>query len=77
MKLRKTTRRDYNGYILREYSESFLSLEEIKKLYTCLQTVPSKISSFVERSTIKDVYKHDNWTYFVVDMDGKIFELTY
>lgn len=65
------------GYVLQSYSKSFLSPEEIRKLYTRLQRVPAKISAHFERETIKSVFKYTEFTYFVVDTDNNTYILDY
>jgi hypothetical protein len=77
MEMTETIKKGYSGYLLQGFSESFLKPKEVKELYKKLLKIPSKITTFIKRETIKEAYKHTQWTYFIVDMDNKVFILDY
>ena len=77
MELNKSLKTSYTGYELQGFAESLLTRKEVKTLYRKLYRIPPKISAFINRKTIKEVFKYDSWTYFVIDTNNKIFVLDY
>lgn len=69
--------KNYRGYMLQGYAESLLKPEEVRTMYKKLKIVPNKISTFVDRKTIKEVYKYSNWNYFIIDTNSNVFVLDY
>ena len=77
MRLRKTIRANYQGHILQGFAKSLLTREEVRELYKKLERVPVKISAFIERSSVKEVYKYTAFTYFVIDDCNEVFVIDY
>ena len=77
MELQAEIKPGYSGYTLQGYAKSLLTRKEIKKYYQRLDIIPSKISTFIKRETIKEVYKYNTWNYYVVDINDNIWVLDY
>ena len=54
-----------------------VTAEDIREIYTKLERIPAKISTFIDRSTIAEAFKHGEFGYFIIDTDGETFELIY
>ena len=77
MKLRKTIPSNYCGYVLQGYAKSLLTIKEVNNMYTKLNRIPPKITVFIERKSIKEVFKHDQFTYFIIDINNEVFVIDY
>ncbi len=77
--LKTTLKGPYRGYELRHITESLLSPEEVRKTYSdCkLEKIPHKISYFLKREFIKEVYRFNKWAYYVISINNNVFILDY
>lgn len=75
--LNKKINPKYRGYLLLSYAESLLSIQQVKELYTKLERVPAKISTFFNRETIKTVYKFNASHYFIIDQANNVYIADY
>ena len=81
--LKKTLTGTYKGYLLKEISFTPLTIDKIKDFnYRKLKKIPHKISYFLFKDKIKEIYKSDCFTeidnyYLVVDKDNVIYHLSY
>ena len=79
----KQLSKSYTGYLLQSISKSHLTLKDILDCqYPKLKTIPHKITYFLHRNKIKEVYKSDCFGgidnyYLVHTTDGTIFHLEY
>ena len=77
MKVNKSIIKTHNGYQLQGYAKSYKLPVEIRTLYKRLKRIPCKISSFIDRKTIKEAYRFDEYTYFIIDTNNEVFILDY
>jgi len=79
MKLKKIVDKPHYGYQLLEFCELTYTPKELKDIWgnKKLESIPHKISAFIERNTIKEAFKISDYKYLIIDTDNKTHELIY
>ena len=77
MELNKEIKKIHEGYQLQGVSESWLAEKDIKSWCKRLERIPYKISCFIKRTDIKRAYKENEFVYYIIDTNDKIFVLDY
>jgi len=66
----------HEGYVPQLVGKSLFTKEDLF-LFRKLKRVPSKISAYFIREKIVSVYKYSNYSYYILDKNGKIWFVEY
>jgi len=79
MQLKPSVDKSYYGYMLQSFAELPYTPKELKDIWgnKRLNSLPHKISAFIERKTIKEVFKVSNHLYYIIDDKDKTHMLEY